>query len=274
MTNQGNRHEGNLQSTSASISSAQPAGPSPGALRAWGMRVAVVGFAVLWLTLLAASWADAASESKSGSDEYSFNWLDPDKKIYVLQNRRYSKANRLLVSAMGGMGASNPYRTSTVLEPRVAYYVSDSIGFEAFYSMSSNRENATFEALQLSAPNALPVVREVRSQAGLLAHWVPWYAKINVFNQILYFDWYFSGGIGTMQTALDTRTVAGSAAQFVDQNLSAFFAGTGHQYHLSQSWTVRLDFMGAFYRSPLMGTTGPSTWFSNYNFGVGLGYRL
>ncbi|MEK6704889.1 MAG: hypothetical protein AABZ06_03800, partial [Bdellovibrionota bacterium] len=143
--------------------------------------------ALLWLTMLTAAWSEAA-ESSAGDlgGEYNFTWLDPDKKIYVLQNRRYTKANKLFVSAMVGPGFSNPYRSSYNLDPRIAYYFSEALGFEAFYGLTSNSGNNTFDALQRASPNTWPLVREIRSQYGLLVHWVPWYAKINVFNKILY----------------------------------------------------------------------------------------
>ncbi|OFZ85292.1 MAG: hypothetical protein A2603_04535 [Bdellovibrionales bacterium RIFOXYD1_FULL_55_31] len=243
--------------------------------REWGIRVLVIVLATLWMALLAASWADAADAPGSGSgDEYSFSWLDPEKKIYVLQNRRYGKAHRLLLSAMAGTGFSNPYRTSYILEPRVAFYVSESIGFEAFHTLTSNRTNATFDALQQSQPSIWPVVREIKSQSGILAHWVPWYAKINVFNKILYFDWYFSGGIGTLQTALETRNVTNGPSTFTDQSFTALYLGTGHQYHVTRDFSVRLDFTSAFYQAPVMGLSGSKSLYSNLNFGIGVGLRL
>ena len=61
----------------------------------WGIRLALVIFAMLWMLLIATTWAEAADVpvDNSGND-YSFRWLDPDKKIYVLQNRKFTKANR------------------------------------------------------------------------------------------------------------------------------------------------------------------------------------
>jgi outer membrane beta-barrel protein len=256
--------------------------------REWGIRLGVVLGAMLWLTLVAVSWADGSEVDRSPaatppakaaaaaleSDEYNFSWLDPDKKIYVLQNRRYIKAKHLLLSAMAGTGFSNAYRSAYSVDPRVAFYFSEALGIEAFYSFFHNKENNTFEALQQSAPNTLPVVREIRSQYGLLMHYVPWYAKINVFNKILYFDWYFTGGAGTIRTALDTRTSSASASQFTNQDLFSLFLGTGHQYHLSQFMLVRLDFSGGFYRAPVFGNEGDNAWFSNYVFGLGFGFKL
>lgn len=234
-------------------------------------------FALLGVFFCLPCWGQAGSETESKSDPdsgYSFRWLDPDKKIYVLQNRKFLKADRPLVSLMGGVGVSNTYRSTKNLDPRVAYYWSEAFGVEAFFTVTSNSENNAYQALKNASPAALPVVREIRSQLGVLLHWAPWYAKINLFNQILYFDWYFTGGVGSVRSELDTNSISGNPPNFVGDDRFAFFVGTGHQYHLSQSWIARLDFMGAFYRAPLFGTSGENSWFSNYNFNLGIGYRL
>jgi len=206
--------------------------------------------------------------------EYSFDWLDPDKKIYVLQNRKFLKSPRLMFSLMGGMGLSHPYRSTYRVDPRIAYYLSESLGVEVFYAINTNGSNKTFEALQAQSPNALPVIREFKSEYGALAHWVPWYAKINVFNQILYFDWYFSGGLGQLSSQVDTNTVVGQDSSYVDQSHFGVYLGTGHQYHLSNNLTVRLDLTGVFYQAQSLGTTGDNSWFSSFSFNLGLGLRL
>lgn len=234
-----------------------------------GIKLAIVLLSGAWLILVAASWSKAAT-----NEDYNFSWLDPDKKIYVLQNRKFTKANHLVISAMAGPGMQTSYRTSYGIEPRMAYYFSESLGIEAFFSYFTNSENNAFGALKIAAPNTLPVVREIRSQYGGLIQYVPWYAKINVFNKILYFDWYFSGGLGNLNSALDVRKNAAANAEFINRTSLALFVGTGHQYHLSQSFLVRIDFTGAFYRAPLLGNTGENTWFSSYLFGAGIGLKL
>jgi outer membrane beta-barrel protein len=215
----------------------------------------------------------ASTEAASG-DEYSFNWLDPDKKIYVLQNRKYTKADRPELSLLVGMGLSNSYRKVYNVDPRFAYYFSEAWGIEGFYTTSFNSENDTFKALQ-HATTTLPVVREIRNQLGLMIHYVPWYAKINVFNKILYFDWYFAGGAGVANTEVDRQRSTSSAPNFQPEALTALYFATGHQYHLSQNLTVRLDLTGTYYRAPLFGIPNDNmSWFSNYNFGFGVGLRL
>jgi outer membrane beta-barrel protein len=235
----------------------------------WGLRLLVITTAMLWIALIAATWAEAGEKD----DEYSFNWLDPDKKIYVLQNRKYTKANRLLLSAATGHGFSNPYRATVNVDPRVAYYFSEAIGVEAFYTMTFNTANNTYDALILSGSPVLPIIREIKSQYGVLGHWSPWYGKLNMFNKILYFDWYLSGGAGTVHSTA-IQPVTGSSDVSVTQDFFSFFAGAGHQYHLSQSLSVRVDFMGAFYRAPVGCTSGGNTWFSNLNLGIGIGVRI
>ncbi|MGK5085672.1 outer membrane beta-barrel domain-containing protein [Bdellovibrionota bacterium FG-1] len=248
-------------------------------------KIILVTIAVVWLGVVAASWADADERNMDRSservdrsdDEYNFNWLDPEKKIYVLQNRRYRKAGSFVLSVMGGPGFSNAYRTTYNLDPRAAYYLTDAWGIEAFFTLTTNLENTTYLALRQASPNIFPPVREIRSQYGGLIHWVPWYAKINVFNKILYFDWYFSGGAGMIHTSVDQRTNVAASPSYLNENLFAFYLGTGHQYHLGDHFLVRLDLTSAIYRAPIPinnSLVGDSAWYSNYNFGLGLGLKL
>lgn len=220
--------------------------------------------------------AAAVSDEYAEENEYSFDWLDPDKKVYVLQNRRYTKANRALLTIMGGLAMSNPYRNGFTLEPRLAYYFNEQIGIEGFMTYGFYTENETYLALKDATGSSIsvnPHIREVKQQMGGLLHWAPWYAKINVFNSVLYFDWYFTGGVGSVTTDYFTNAIK-DAANTVSQSFFAVFFGTGHQYHLSRAFTVRLDFTGAMYSAPSRGTTGDSTTYTNYNFNLGFGVRF
>jgi outer membrane beta-barrel protein len=257
---------------------------------ATGLKVVLVLVAVFWLVIVAASWAESAElpsqtptpqrapatadTIQDENSEYNFNWLDPEKKIYVLQNRKYEKAGHAMATLMGGPGLSNSYSTAWNLDPRIAYYFSEAFGIEAFYTVTFNSQNNTFKALSQTSPTTLPVVRQFKNELGFVGQWVPWYAKINVFNKIIYFDWYFAGGAGQVDTQIDTRTNTNQPQQLQDQKFFALYAGTGHLYHLTTDVTVRLDFTGSYYRAPLQGNVGDSTWFSNYNFAIGFGYRL
>lgn len=211
---------------------------------------------------------DSVADAASDSDDYQFSWLDPDKKIYVLQNRKYTKSRRLLLSAMFGLGFSNPYRSIADIEPRAAFYISEDWGVELFFNYTSNSVNGTFNALAAAVGSTtLPTIREFRTGYGAQLHWSPWYAKINVFNQILFFDWYFGAGVGRFNTILFYPGP-------ISQDITPFMLSTGHQFHFNRMWTVRMDFTAMIYNAPLFGTTGDNTWFSDYRFRLGLGLRL
>src|SRR5262249_21341202 len=151
-------------------------------------------------------------------------------------------ADHFLLSAMAGPGFLNPYRSTTSIDGRLAYYFSEGLGLEAVYERTFNVPNNTYKALLSTNTSGFPLLREIQSEEGLLLHWVPWYSKINVFNDILYFDWYFEGGVGAVNTQVNTVGPNGGAANinsYVSDNHTGFFLGTGHQYHISEVFTVR-----------------------------------
>lgn len=234
----------------------------------WVVRLLLVLMAALWLSAVAASWSEAAEDPEN---EYNFSWLDPDKKVSVLQNRKFRKANRVLLSLNVGLADNNAYRSSTAIDPRLAYYFSEAWGIEVFYTAFQNKKNATAQALETT--NVGPSVIELKNQMGIMLNWVPWYAKINVFNTILQFDWSFAAGAGTINANLIPGTgEAGFAA--TTKSLNAFYLGTGHQFHVSDSFVVRLDFRNAFFKAPKRAVTGEEIYFNGTTFQVGLGFRL
>src|SRR5690606_17981279 len=96
------------------------------------MARARVAFAGVLLVGLFFGASPPVRADDSDENEYNFKWLDPDKRVYVLQNRKFEKSGRLLLSGMVGIGMSNPYRNTYVVEPRVAYYLTETVGIEAF----------------------------------------------------------------------------------------------------------------------------------------------
>ncbi len=227
-----------------------------------------------------------SSAYAASDDDYNFSWLDPEKKIYVLQNRKYRKANALHLSLLGGPASGDPYRTIYNLQPRMGYWLSEEFGIEAFYEARFHQINNTYRgmiAAALGGAGETPLIREITSQFGVLMNWAPWYAKINVFNSVLYFDWYFSFGVGGMTSQIGPKTKDDPVVgyQWKNENLFAVYLGTGHLFHVSENVFVRLDALGHFYSAPVYGginTSGSANQVSNsalystwtYNLGVGL----
>jgi hypothetical protein len=77
---------------------------------------------------------DISTSYAADDDDYNFSWLDPDKKIYVLQNRRYRKANSADIFLMGGLSLGDTYRTVYQVQPRLGYWFNEEMGLEVFYS--------------------------------------------------------------------------------------------------------------------------------------------
>lgn len=220
------------------------------------------------------SMAGAGLVRDCQASEYSFAWLDPEKKIYVLQNRKFTKAGRPSVSIGGGLGLSNPFRNTILVNGQVEYFFNEEFGLDLFYTYSFQSNSAIFNQLRTQVPTSLPTAREFRGQYGALVKWIPWYAKINVFNSIITFDWHFAGGLGSIASDVDINTNANSAANFVPQTLLGIYVGTGHAYHLTDHFDVKLDLLGSFYQAQEFGNSGNSFWFSNFMLTLGLGYRL
>lgn len=233
----------------------------------WVIKVLLIVLAALWLGVVAASWSEAAEEI---SDEYNFSWLDPDKKIYVLQNRRYTKAHRLNLSLSAGLGDTSAYRSSISFSPRVGYYLSERFGFEILYQMISNKNNNTFDALNAQSPALKPNVIEIKNQLAALVTWAPWYAKINVFNWILYFDWYFTAGLGS----LSANVIPGNGSATTSKSYSGIYLGTGQMFHIDETWLVRLDFTNVFFKAPQQATTGKEIYYNSTTFEIGVGLKL
>ena len=65
-------------------------------------------------------------------DTYNFSWLDPDKEVYVLQNRRYRKDSRLYVNVGGGIATSGAFVSSGNLQGRIGLFAMEEWGLEFF----------------------------------------------------------------------------------------------------------------------------------------------
>ena len=229
-----------------------------------------------------------SSAYAADDDDYNFSWLDPDKKIYVLQNRRFRKADALHLFLMGGPAQGDPYRQIYNIQPRMGYWFNEEFGIEAFYEARFHSINNTYKAMisaALSGAGSTPLIREINSQFGVLMNWAPWYAKINVFNSVLYFDWYFSFGAGGMYSQVGPKTNDDSlvGSQGKNENLFAVYLGTGHIFHVSETVKIRLDVLGHFYSAPVYGanaaggtntTVANSAIYSTWSYNLGVGFKL
>lgn len=227
---------------------------------AGAFRVFTILFAILTLTAPA---LHAAEEEEK--DEYDFTWLDPEKKISVVQNRKYTKARRFELALGGGIGIGDSYRTVRQFMPRASYYFNESWGVSALGAFVSNSENNTWINLKLANSSALPNVREVRNFIGGSAVWVPFYAKLNIFNRIVYMDWHFEAGVAQVNSQIDLNFSANAAPNLFESSHTGFFWGTAQKFWITREFAARVDFHGLIYSAP-KGDRGAITNVSETNF--------
>jgi outer membrane beta-barrel protein len=227
----------------------------------------------LLLSLLSSSHIFASEK-----DIYEFSWLDPDKEVYVLQNRKFRKAGHVHVNAGGGITTSGAFVTSTAIQGRVGYFISEDFGLEGLYSKNNGKENDTAKGVRSSGPQGTgttPFRRIVDNYWGVMALWSPFYSKINTFNKIVYMDWIF--GVGYSQLKEKNNKLAFQSAALANQETLESHSGViweaGLKFYLDQSLSIRADLTSIMYSANNIATSGTSLK-SNYDATLSLGYSF
>ena len=214
----------------------------------------------------------------SEKDIYEFSWLDPDKEVFVLQNRKFRKANHLYVNAGGGITTSGAFVSSTAIQGRVGYFFSEDFGFEGIYSKNSGKENDTAKGVRSSGPQGTgttPFRRIVDNYAGAMILWSPFYSKINTFNSIVYMDWIF--GLGYAQLKEKNNKLAFQSAALASTETLESHSGIiwelGLKFYLSESLSIRTDLTAVHYNTQNISTPG-SAYTSNFDATASIGYSF
>jgi outer membrane beta-barrel protein len=233
-------------------------------MKAWKRWVA--------LCVVALSMAAAASEKSV----YDFSWLDKDKEIYVLQNRKYRKASRVYVGLSGVKTVSGAFVDSMAGHVRAGFFFHEDWGVEFLYGKYAGTENDTAKGVK--EQSTVPFYRKIDNVMGGILWWSPFYAKINTFNEIYYFDWMFGLGAAKVET-LDNRNkfLPGRPSGLTSESNTAGLWSTALRFHINQAWSMRLDFTGLHYQADRKSETSSGanditkkTLFSNYDVGLGI----
>lgn len=241
--------------------------------------------ALIAFSTLSASAAPDDRVTDNERDEYDFSWLDPDKKIYVVQNRKYQKASRFEISTGYGVGMGESYRTQRQWNYRGSFYFSEHWGISGFGFSNFNSENDDYEQLRLQ--NRVPVVRDTHNYIGASIMWIPFYGKINLFNHLFYIDWSFELGGGSATTEIDLNRSASGTPVIEGSSHSAFHWGSGWKFFINRHWGMKLDFLATYYKAPSgipLGTAAAATAgsvagsedqnYDNYYLTLGMSYTF
>ncbi len=211
-------------------------------------------------------------------DIYEFSWLDPDKEVYVLQNRKFRKVGHVHFNAGWGITTSGAFVNATAIQGRIGYFITEDFGLEGLYSKNSGSENDTAKGVRSSGPQGTgttPFRRIVDSYSGAMVLWSPFYSKINTFNKIVYMDWIFGLGYSTLKEKNNKLAfVSASTANVVSvESHGGIIWEAGMKFYLDQSFSIRTDLTAIHYNTNNVATPGTS-WKSNFDATASLGYSF
>jgi outer membrane beta-barrel protein len=210
---------------------------------------------------------------------YEFSWLDKDKEIYVLQNRKFRKVGKVYVGAGGVKTISGAFVDSYGGTVRGGYFFNEDWGIEGVFGKNSGSTNDTAKGVEDQQAKAF--YRKVDSYLGAMMMWSPFYSKINTFNKVFYYDWMFGLGAASINI-LDNRGEFDSvpSSSLTSTNSLGILWNTGLRVYINESWSLRIDFTGlhAKPKTEDIKKSGNSittnSIFSNYDLGLGLNYAF
>lgn len=229
---------------------------------------------IMVLLLLAVGPTLQAAED----DLYKFLWLDPDKQVYVLQNKVYKKKHSFYGTLGFLSGSTNEFQDTTGFHLSGGWYFHEEWAFELFYNTYSNKNNDAYDNLQ-RINGSVPFIRKVESSYGAMAIWSPFYGKVNTFNKIFYFDWNFGLGLAKINAETNAKTVANPSTsdQFESESHMGIAYKTGFRFHASEHIHIGVDYFRQSYQAPgptVNGAVGSDKWRHNTDviFSIGFSY--
>ena len=184
-------------------------------------------------------------------DLYYFLWLDPDKKVFVLQNKIHKKENTIYANIGYGSGLSSNFQDTSLLHFNAGYSFTETWAIEGLYTSYTNKDNDAFTNLK-KLNGAVPFIRNTKSNYGVIAKWSPFYGKINTFNQIFYFDWSFGAGLGQLNTESNALTAAtpSRANTYANESYTSLLSKTELTVHLNKNIHINAGLLFNTYKAP------------------------
>lgn len=132
-------------------------------------------------------------------------WASKDTDFSVVQNRTYSKANRLALTLQYGFLVNDQWSDGPTFGGSLGYYFSERFGIEGHYQSTNSIDNKSLSNLKAQSGTANH--GKITGYQGVSANWVPFYAKMSFLNSsIIYFDMAVSPGLGVTTYEQQRRT--------------------------------------------------------------------
>lgn len=163
--------------------------------------------------ILALLWGGYSHARESST--YDFSWLDPDKEVYVLQNRKFRKKRSAFFSGGFGKGLSGAFVDSVQFQVRTGFFFQEDYGLGFLYSKNDSDESETGKSVTLE----FPFRRLVQDYRGAMLLWSPFYSKTNFFNKVFYYDIIVGLGYAELNETNNRLAVEGRNPELEDVEL-------------------------------------------------------
>lgn len=181
-------------------------------------------------------------------DFYNFKWLSTDKKIFVLQNKFFSKKRTAYVNVGMGNNANTDFQDTSLLHFSAGYYFTEQWGIEFFSNKYSNSNSDSFDKVS-SSNLTVPLVRRFTAATGGSLLYSPFYGKLNAFNKILYFELILGAGLGSLTTENNIEAFENNDPQneYISESLSEVHWNLKLRVNITKRFIFNTDLYNYYY---------------------------
>lgn len=188
-------------------------------------------------------------------DYYEFKWLDPEKKVFVLQDKLFENEKKFYFNLGYGSQTLSQFQDVSVFHGALGYFFKEEWGVELFAHIYRNKDNNAYNAVQQprTGTPVLPFILRAKNTIGLMAIYAPFYAKLNTYNLIYYIDWSFGLGASKVSAEDNFSDFDSNATTlrvgYESVSKTAITAKTQVAFHLSDLWSLNIDFYNYWMKS-------------------------
>lgn len=198
-----------------------------------------MGMWLLVLSIAQTTWAQSGDKVDIQNLEQKY-WSAKDDDFSVVQNRRYSKAQRFHVSYFYGTLINDPFAIGNLGTLQVGYYIDERWGFDIAYTTADLRSNETTNQF-INQYGVAPNHAFYKSSTIASANFVPLYAKMSLLDKtIIYFDMGVSLGFGMLDYQIQKEEGPES------KSAPVFSVGVHQQIFFSENWAVKVELLNKF----------------------------
>lgn len=185
-------------------------------------------------------------------------WLDDDKEVYVLQDKEFTKKGKFVFSIGYVDNLDVSFQKTKGFKGDLSYYLSESWSLEVGYRSYSNANNSDLNNLEsIPSVTVKPLVRRPNSMTSIGAAWAPLYGKINVFNNIVYFDMGAGLHYVKLEAESNVKTFGNPGAPLVfdPESLNAFMGKAFFRVYINETWNVGYEYSITTFTAPVTNST-------------------